>query len=474
MKFEKNFNLIKYFSKTLFFFQSTSVSSCNGINTQQSPQKDFSFDLDQDDLIQALNQENPALANRIQELLAHIELKNEEIQKEQIQLREKNSKLEENGVRLELEKQEQSSLILELTRKTEDDLNTILELQQKLSEAGDGKEESSSDAVRCQNDHSSPMSAHLLQNSQEEDADRLVTSMLSKKETQFIQETNCLTKAPLENHFSFQNNSNGVHVGLLTAKVTQLTDLVQNLKKEQEELTGNLNDLREQQSQVSLSVRTQTEEKQQLTRTIWTLKEERDRLVEALNNLKQEKEKLTKLVCVLKEERDQVQRSTNALKEEKEQLTESTIDLERHKEAITELISRKKEEEDKIIQMLQDLQKERDQLSQTVLYLKQQTDELGRLIPKMSKIETKEVLISYSKEEKQTLQINTESREKIKKVHPLFSETEENQKKLLSSVSAGGIKMAAAGTDVDAVPKCETRDDRETLIQVSKEEFLSQ
>ncbi|XP_047196630.1 paramyosin-like [Hippoglossus stenolepis] len=111
-------------------------------HVQSSPPQDNNIsahaqdELAQDELAQALNQENRALAERIKELLAHIELREVEIKMEQSQLREHASRLEEVRVRQEQENQEQGCLITELTRKTEDDLNTIMELQQKLEESG--------------------------------------------------------------------------------------------------------------------------------------------------------------------------------------------------------------------------------------------------------------------------------------------------------------------------------------------------
>lgn len=88
----------------------------------------------QDELIQALNKENGALASRIQELLTHIEVREEEIRKEEAQLNEHISQLQVTRGRLEQESEEQGCLITELTKKTEDDLNTIMELQQEVAE----------------------------------------------------------------------------------------------------------------------------------------------------------------------------------------------------------------------------------------------------------------------------------------------------------------------------------------------------
>ncbi|GLD67356.1 plectin-like protein [Lates japonicus] len=218
--------------------------------------------LAQDDLVQALNQENRALADRIQELLAHIELREEEIKTAQTQLREHISGLEEDRARLEHENQEQGCLVTELTRKTEDDLNTIMELQQKLEE---NKE----------------------QNDVEIRVDSLVESVLKgDEEPQMVnsQQPASASGPQHNNHHNPLQSSpqNPVHVSSLTDQVGHLTKTVQSLKTQHDELTGNIKSLREQQAEVALSVQTQTEEKQQLTRTVWGLKEEKDLIAQCL------------------------------------------------------------------------------------------------------------------------------------------------------------------------------------------------
>ncbi|XP_034453863.1 trichohyalin isoform X2 [Hippoglossus hippoglossus] len=320
-------------------------------HVQSSPPQDNNIsahgqdDLAQDELAQALNQENRALAERIKELLAHIELREVEIKMEQSQLRERASRLEEVRVRQEQENQEQGCLITELTRKTEDDLNTIMELQQKLEESG-----KQSNVEEC------------VDNTVE----RIEPQATSSTQTDDLISVSA-TGSQHNNHHDLLQNSqpNTLHVSALNDKVCQLTKTVQSLKTEQHELMGNLNSLREQHGEVAQSVQTKTEEKQQLTRAVWGLKEEKDRISQCLAGLRQEREQLTRTLCGLKDNRDHFISSMSGLKEEKEQLTKTLYSL-----------KREKEEQDQIKQSLQSLQTERDQLSRAVLSLKQEREEI--------------------------------------------------------------------------------------------------
>ncbi|XP_026213202.1 trichohyalin isoform X2 [Anabas testudineus] len=317
---------------------------------------------EKDDLVQALNQENQALADRIQKLLVHIELREKEIVKEETQLREHISRLEVDRAKMEQENEEQGCLITELTRKTEDDLNTIMDLQQKLEESGE-------------------------QHNQEESVDSMGESVLKGEEAQLIstQQIDDLTTASVagsqhnDHNDSTQNNpqTNTLHVGSVADQVDQLTKLIQSLKTEQEELSGYINSLREQQREVALSVQTQTEEKQQLTRTVWGLKEEKDRVSHSLAGLKQEREELSRTVVGLRDSRDNFVRSTSQFKEEKKELTKILSDLEKEKQELIESVSSRREERDHIMQSVQCLQREREQLNQVVLNLNQERDELN-------------------------------------------------------------------------------------------------
>ncbi|KAM6952967.1 uncharacterized protein PEZ65_016716 [Lycodopsis pacificus] len=338
----------------------------------------------QDDLVQALNQENRALADRIQELLAHIELREEEIKREQTQLTEHVSKLEGNRVRLEQENQEHECLITELTKKTEDDLNTIMDLQQRLVESEQRTEESQVAKTLCgsqlQSQYTAAISGGFQQNNVEECVDSLVESVLNGEEPQLMSSQRpALTAASApgsqhDNHYDPLQSSlqSSLHVSSLTDQVGQLTKSVQSLKTEKEELSGCISALREQQREVALSVQTQTEDKQQLTRTVWGLKEEKDGISISLAGLKQEREQLTRTVWGLRDERDQFIRSMSGLKEEKESLS----GLKREKDKLLESLSSGKEERDQIMQSLQSSQTESAQLSQAVLCLKQERDEL--------------------------------------------------------------------------------------------------
>ncbi|XP_030252294.1 myosin-7B isoform X2 [Sparus aurata] len=453
--------------------------------------------LDQDDLVQALNQENRALANRIQELLAHIELREEEMKREEKQLRERFSNLEVNGDRLKQENQEHECLITELTKKTEDDLNTIMELQQKLSEAEKHMEETQADKEPCG-------SGRFQQNNLEECVDSLVESVLQAEEPQSIschhQVDSAATSAAVSKHGShYDPLQKSPHVNSLTDQVGQLTKTIQSLKKEQDELSGNIESLREQQRVVSLSVRTQTEAKQQLTRSVWVLKEEKDGISRYLAGLKQEREQLTRTVCGLKDERDQLMRSMSSLKEEKEQLTKSLSGLERENGKLSESLSSGKEEKDQIMQSLQSLQTESDQLIPAVLYLKQERDELtnslkclkeqrdteqssytlkadsDKLIKSVSSLreekESIELSISCLQQEEAQIKLQLQGLKEERKSHKaaLSNQTQtdgRNQKQhLLNPNSAVTTKKAEISAG--ATQRCQTGDDRGNHLQQS-------
>nr|XP_015801269.2 trichohyalin isoform X2 [Nothobranchius furzeri] len=340
----------------------------------------------QDDLVQALNQENRALAERIQELLAHIEFREKEIAKEQTQLRESISRMKQDGVRLEHDNQEQASLISELNKKTEDDLNTIMELQQKLEDVKAESQVKQQHRGQWERAHSAGISGMFLYNKQEH-ADGVVSRVLKGQDEEssvFRQEVNDLTTSlssccQCKNQPELLQTSTqtGDHVDSLTEQVAPLSSSIQSLRSEQEELIASIGFLREQQKEVTLSVQTQTEEKHQLTRAVWALKEQKDNICQSLASLRQERESLSRAVCGLKDEREQFLKSVSGLKEANEQLNESLSALQRKKETVMESLSSEKEERDRIMQSLQGLQTENDQLSQTVLHLKEQRDQLA-------------------------------------------------------------------------------------------------
>ncbi|XP_077957312.1 uncharacterized protein LOC120817419 isoform X2 [Gasterosteus aculeatus] len=341
--------------------------------------------LAQGDLVWALNQENRLLAERIQELVAHIELREEEVKRAQTQLMERIFKLEGNRVRLERESQEQECLITELTKKTEDDLNTIMELQQRLEESEQRPEESqvanTPRGSQLQSEPTAALSGSFQEQNLEDCVDSLVECVLNGEEPQgtsaqqlYDSTAASAPSSPRDNHYGPLQNSLliSLRVSSLTDREKQLTRSVQRLKADEEELSGCINALREQQREVALSVQTQTEDKQQLTRTVWGLKEEKDSVSQSLAGVKQEREQLTRTVCGLRDERDQLIRFMRGLKEEKESLS----GLEREKEKLLESLSSGKEERDQIMQSLRSLHTESDQLSQSVLHLRGERDEL--------------------------------------------------------------------------------------------------
>ncbi|XP_033488899.2 uncharacterized protein LOC144458250 [Epinephelus lanceolatus] len=447
---------------------------------------------EKDDLVQALNQENRALADRIQELLAHIELREEETKREETQLREHMSKLEVDRVRLEQEHQEQECLITELNKKTEDDLNTIMELQQRLMESEQRVEQSQADKELCgsqlQSEYPAAPSGGFQQNL-EECVNSLVDSVLKGEDSQLMysQQEDDLTEASAphsqhNNHNDVLQNSlqNSQHVSSLTDQVGQLTKSVQSLKTEQEELSGCINTLREQQREVALSVQMQTEVKQQLTRTVWGLKEEKDSISQYLAGLKQEREQLTRTVCGLKDERDQIIRSVSGLKEEKESLS----GLHREKEKLLEFLSSRKEERDQIMQSLQSLQTESEQLSQAVLYLKQERDELTDSL-KCLKERREEEQSSYTSQEDSEKLVKAvsslrEDKERIehsisclkqeeKQIKLSLQGLQEERHSLQTALSShtqteGGTHNSAATTK-----KTESHDHRENSVQEQRD-----
>ncbi|XP_022059647.2 plectin-like [Acanthochromis polyacanthus] len=463
-----------------------------------SAQDDTILALAQGDLVKALNQENRALADRIQKLLAHIELREEEFMKQQTQLSDHVSRLEEDAVRLEQENQEQGCLISELTRKTEDDLNTIMELQQKLVESVEHQEESQGHKQQCSENRDAVSGGSVL-NIQEECINSLVESVLKGEEKQLIfsQKVDTLTTSATSvcQHDNNDSLQNSLHVTSLTDQVVHLNNSIQSLKTEQEELAKSINSLQEQQREVALSVQTQTEEKQQLTRTIWGLKEEKDCISQCLAGLKQEKEQLSRTVCGLKDERDQFIRSMSGLKEEKEQLTKSLSALERDKEAIIESLSSGKEEGDQIMQSLQSLQTESEQVSQAVLYMKEERDKLTnslkclkeqrdqeqlshtlkedqeRLIKSVSSLEEEKGRIEHSisclKQEEEQLMLTIrglrEERKGLQTLPPQIQTEERNQKLLNPSMTKKTETFA--GSEDYAAQRCQTNNHRGTFIQ---------
>ncbi|XP_032383889.1 rootletin isoform X2 [Etheostoma spectabile] len=397
----------------------------------------------QDDLVQALNQENRALADRIQELLVHMELSDEENKREQTQLREHIFKLEADRVRLEQDNQEQECLITELTKKTEDDLNTIMELQQRLVESEQRTEESQVGkelgGFQLKSEYTAAILGHFQQKNLEECGDSFVESGLKEEKPQLVysKQSDDLSAASAlgsqhDHYYDLLQNSlqSSLHVSSLTDQVGQLTKSIQSLKTEEEELSGCINALRVQQREVALSVQTQTEVKQQLTRAVWGLKEEKDSISQSLSGLKQEKEQLTRTVCGLKDERDQFIRSMCSLKEEKESLS----GLEREKEKLLESLSSGKEERDQITQSLHHLQNESDQLSQMVILLKQERDKLTDSLKCLKEQRDKEHSSYTSQEDRDKLEKSVSSlREDEKRIEHSISclKQEEKQIKLL-------------------------------------------
>lgn len=296
----------------------------------------------------------------------HIKVREEEINMEKVALQGHITKLEVDTVRLEQENQEQGCLITELTKKTEDDLNTIMELQQTLTEG---------EQVVQETQGSQPQSGHMATVSQffQWSSRKEAAEMFSKQQSHGST-TASSPVCHLENDYKPQQNS--LSVNLLTDELGKLSTSIHNLQMEQEELSNSINSLRRQHKEVALSVLTQTEAKQQLTRIVWGLKEEKDKISQFLDGLKQEREQLTRTVRGLKNERDRYIRSTSDTTEEKELLIKTISDLKMEKENLLETLSHRKEERDQILCLVQSFKTEREQLNQTLVSLRQEKEEL--------------------------------------------------------------------------------------------------
>lgn len=426
------------------------------------------------------------MADRIQELLTHIEVREEEIKSKETQLRERISNLEVDKFRLEQENQEQECLITELTKKTEDDLNTIMELQQNL--AGDERHVDTSQLVKelcvsqLQSDKVELSGCFLRTN-----LEQVVESVQKGVEPQLMSsqcsDSSATASAPgcqQENHCNPLQNSlqSSLHVNSLTAQVGELTKLVQSLKIEQEELLDNISSLREQQTEVALSVQTQTEVKQQLTRTVWGLKEEKDNVSRSLDGLKQEREQITKTVRGLKDERDQFIRSGSCLTEEKEQITNALFGLKIEKEKLLESISSRKLERDQILCLLQSLQREKDQLSQAVFSLKQEKDELSNSLKCLMQQRDKESYTVEEDSDKLMKLVSTlrEEEEQIKLLQGLREERKSHKaalcraegRNLLNPNSAVSTKTLV-GTEEHVTQRC--LNDRGISVQVLRDTY---
>ncbi|XP_041653708.1 myosin-2 heavy chain-like isoform X2 [Cheilinus undulatus] len=344
--------------------EESSREKINKLLTNSRAEGDNLLALTQDDLVQALNQENRTLADRITEFLAHIELREEEISSNKTHLIDSIHKLEADVVRLEQENQEQGGLITELTKKTEDDLNTIMELQQRFEESGQHTEESLADNVvsgsQLHHESSAGISGCFQSYDLGECVVNVVQSVLKEGEPELMSSQKLVPKSQQ----------------ITDCDLLQNSQQFQSLKTQHDELLNNINSLREQQREAALSVKTQTEVKQQLTRTVWGLKEEKDSISQSLAGVRQEKEQLTRTICGLRDERDQLLRSMSNLRDEREQLTKCLSGLKAEKETLFESVSSGKEERHQIFESLQSLRIEREQLNQAVLDSKQERNEL--------------------------------------------------------------------------------------------------
>ncbi|XP_072288453.1 uncharacterized protein [Eucyclogobius newberryi] len=375
------------------------------------------FSIGSDDLVQALNEENRALAERIQELRDHIELRDEEMRAERSEVKEQICRLEIDGARQQQEINEQACLATELTKKTEDDLNTIMELQQKLLEHEELKEDIRRKKLfGFQSKHTQTV---FRKDNIDECVDLVVNCVIeSDREPQFTSKHEVINDATQTTGKSTDDSE----VILMSEEVDRLTKLVQSLRTEQEDLTGRITSQTSQQKEVAQSIRAQTEEKQRLTREVWGLKEEKDHIFKSLAGLKQEREVLSRAVCGFKDEKDQFHRSLAGLQQEKEHLFQAVPNLKKEQDTILESISSGIKERDQVLQSIQSLHGESEQLSRAVFKLKQEKDELSS---HLKRLEGK----------KDTEHLHTNLEEECAKLQKVVSGLKEEEKRLGFSVS---------------------------------------
>ncbi|KAK7919022.1 hypothetical protein WMY93_010306 [Mugilogobius chulae] len=340
------------------------------------------FSIGSDDLVQALNEENRALAERIQELRDHIELREEEIMKERSEVKEEICRLEIDGARQQQEINEQACL-----------------LQQKLLEYEELKEEIRRKKLfGFQSKHTQTV---FRKDNIDECVDIVVNCVIeSDKEPQFMAKQGNANDVSQTTGKSTDN----AEVNLMNEEVDRLTKLVQSLKTEQDDLMGRIKSQKLQQKEVAQSIRVQTEEKQRLTREVWGLKEEKDHIFKSLDGLKQEREVLTRAVCGFKDEKDNFQRSMSGLQQEKEQLSRALPNLKKEHDTILESISNGIKERDQIAQLIQSLQNESQQLKQAVFKFKQEKDGLSSQLKSLEEKKDKEHLCKNLEEECAKLQ----------------------------------------------------------------------
>lgn len=291
------------------------------------------------------------------------------MKKEEAQLSEHISELRAAGDRLAQEGEEQASLITELTKKTEDDLNTIMELQEEVAEVRQRWDESQEQrASEAQGETTAPAAEGSRGRSQQDEAGN------SEKEVQKEENTHLIASEQL-NGSTADNPCDPLQRSLQNApQVDTLTRSIQSLRADRDELSVAVASLREQQQDVSLSVRTQTEVKQQLTRAVWALKVEKDDVSRHLEGLLRQQEQLAKEVRQLRDEREQRTGCARGLAEEREELAKDLIGLKTEKEELLYSIANLKDERDQMMHSEQSLQAERDQLNHQVLSLKQEEE----------------------------------------------------------------------------------------------------
>ncbi|XP_029627124.1 rootletin isoform X2 [Salmo trutta] len=315
------------------------------------------YALAQDDLALALNQENRALGRRIQELLAHIERQEGESERELVQLRLQVSLLERESTRLEQENQEQGGLITELTRKTEDDLNTIIELQERRVE--------SSQLGLQQEDRLTTESTCRLR----ENRDELIVYLSDLKEER-EQVSLSLSSQTEEKHQLTRS------MWVLKEERDQIHKSLCGLKEEKEQLTRSLCGLKDERDKVMRSMCGLKEGRDQLVQSMSGLQEERDQPVQSMSGLQEDRDQPVQSMSGLQEERDQPVQSMSGLQEDRDQPVQSMSGLQEERDQPVQSMSGLQEERDQLVQSMSGLQEERDQLVQSMSGLQEERDQL--------------------------------------------------------------------------------------------------
>lgn len=376
------------------------------------------------------------------------------MKKEEAQLSEHISELRAAGDRLAQEGEEQASLITELTKKTEDDLNTIMELQEEVAEVRQRWDESQEQrASEAQGETTAPAAEGSRGRSQQDEAGS------SEKEVQKEENTHLIASEQL-NGSTADNPCDPSQRSLQNApQVDTLNRSIQSLRSERDELSVAVASLREQQQDVSLSVRTQTEVKQQLTRAVWALKVEKDDVSRRLEGLRRQQEQLAKEVRQLRDEREQRTGCARGLAEEREELAKDLIGLKTEKEELLYSIANLKDERDQMMHSGQSLQAERDQLNHQVLSLKQEEEKHTDSLKCLEKAKSEQSSRTLQGDLDELMKLISTLREDKERLELAVSRLKQEQIGLRQDQRQGGSSQEHPGSGVTTEEESRTEGD---------------